>query len=116
VDRNQAEEISRAADRITEAVRELTFALNRFLEHQERYVEAEHNRDRWQYYRRPGELLLGFLGAGELPDEEAGKLAQDTVHRARTELGRTGPFPPPRLRQVEDWEHWRDERRRREGS
>jgi hypothetical protein len=46
MDRNQAEEISRAADRITEAVRELTFALNKFLEHQERYVEGEHNRDR----------------------------------------------------------------------
>jgi hypothetical protein len=67
VDRNQAEELSRSADRITEAVRELTWTLNRFLEYQ-------------QTGRVRGETLLSFLGAGGINDQKAIGLAQALKH------------------------------------
>lgn len=105
--RNQAEEMIRAADRFAEAARELTLALNRFLEYQGGEYGETHNR---------GERLPGdWLGAGGLSDEEAGKLAHEAVHQARRELGRTGALPVPGSDEINTWEQRREERRRREG-
>ncbi len=83
--RNQAEEMIRAADRFAEAAERLSASLDRFLEFQG-HERIEGGRARGE--RLPGELILGLLGAGRLPDEEAGGLAHDIVHRARKELGR----------------------------
>lgn len=71
MERNQAEEMSRAADRITEAVRDLDATLNRFLVLQER-LQRRADADE---HRRPGDLVLGLLGSGGLEDERAAKLA-----------------------------------------
>lgn len=105
--RNQAEEMIRAADRFAEAARELTLALNRFLEYQGGEYGETHDRGE----RLPGDLVLGLLGAGGLSDEEAEKLAHEAVHQARRELGRTGALPVPGPEEIKAWE----QRRRREG-
>jgi hypothetical protein len=111
MERNQAEEMIRAADRFAEATRELTKSIDRFLE----YQEYEYGRTRGRGERLPGDLVLGLLGAGGLSDEEAGKLAHEAVHKARRELGRTGTLPTPGPEEIKAWEQRREERRRREG-
>lgn len=73
---NQAEELSRAADRISEAVRELTRSVDRLA------LLAE---GRW---RGEGSALFELLGAGGLSEEEAAALADEAVHQARRELAR----------------------------
>lgn len=79
MEHNQVEEMNRAADRITEAVKELDATLNRFLLLQERLQRREQRFNEWRTdvddYRRPGDLVLGLLGAGGLDDERATRLA-----------------------------------------
>ena len=94
----------RAADRFAEAAEQLTVALNRFLLFQERYsgnYEPVRGRDE----RLPGEMVLGFLGAGKLSDEEASRLARNVVHRARREPGREPEMPAPGRDEIVRW--WR---------
>ncbi len=74
---NQAEELSRAADRISEAVRELTRSVDRLAE------LAEGRRRRGE-----GSALFELLGAGGLSEEAAAALADEAVHQARRELAR----------------------------
>ena len=82
MERNEAEEIRRAADQITEAVRELSSTLNRFVEYQEHRGGAE-DFGWWTEsgYRRRGELVLGFVGSGGLPEKEAMILALELKRR-----------------------------------
>lgn len=80
MERNQAEEIARSADRITEAVRELSRSLDRLAGYQEE--------------RRPGGLVLGLLGAGGMDDERATVLALG--------LKRHGEGPPRVLTEDRD--------------
>ncbi len=102
--RDQAEEMVRAADRFAEAAERLSASLDRFLEFQ-RYEGIEF---RWARGERlPGELILGLLGTGGLPDEEAGKLAHDVVHRARKELGREIEAEAPSPEDIVRW--WRED-------
>ena len=101
--RDQAEEMRRAANRFAEAAERLSESLDRFVEFR-RYEGREFDRTRGE--RLPGELVLGLLGAGELPDEEAGELANDAVHRAREEVGRKVDAKAPSQEEIARW--WRD--------
>lgn len=114
--RNQAEEITRAADRITDAVQELTSTLNRFLDLQ------EHSRRRFEEHQRQGEVPWSSESVvehkhprRELPEEEAVDLALAATHAAREEMGRgldreeKLPAPSP-----EEVRKRREERRMRE--
>jgi hypothetical protein len=90
MERNQAEEMSRAADRITEAVRELTSVFNRFLEYQEQ--------ERTRSYQRGG-ILLSYLGAGGLEEGEVKDLASSIKSQREYEPPKglvqgTAPTPP----------------------
>lgn len=110
--RNQAEEMSQAAHEFTVAAQELTATLNRFLNFVERGYQAEAY---GESARLPGSLTLGFLGAGDLSEEEAEKLAHNTIHQAREELGRAHRLPAPKPGEAEGWLRKRQERREREG-
>ncbi len=101
---NQVEEMIRAADRFAEAAERLSASLDRFLEFQ-RFEGMESGQARADWL--PGELVLGLLGAGELPDEEAGRLANDIVHQARKELGRETEVKAPSQEDTVRW--WRGE-------
>lgn len=70
-ERNQAEEITKAAREFTEAARELTAAVDRL----SRILD---NRD--------GDSLLSILGSGGLSEDEANRLADEAVHKVRAEL------------------------------
>jgi hypothetical protein len=94
----------RAANRFAEAAERLSASLDRFLEFQ-RYEGLEFGLARGE--RLPGELVLGLLGDGELPDEEAGTLANDIVHQARKELGREAEVKAPSQEDIVRW--WRGE-------
>jgi len=89
VERNQAEELSRAADRFAAAVEEFS-----------RQVER-----------------LGVVTWASLSEEDAARLADEAVHEARDELwaGRKPERPAPTREEVREWEHRREERREREG-
>ncbi len=101
--RDQAEAMIRAADRFAEAAERLSSSLDRFQEFW-RYEMAEFE---WAHGERsPGELALGLLGAGGLPDEEAGELANEVVHRAREELGREVEAEAPSQEAIARW--WRE--------
>jgi hypothetical protein len=103
--------MSQAAHEFTDAARELTLALNRFLSFVERgYSEIYEG---WGE-RLPGTLVRHFLGAGGLPDDEAGKLADEAVHRAREELGWTSLPHVPGQEEIEEWSQRREERRNNE--
>lgn len=129
MNRRQEEEIARAADRFADAAKELTATLNRFLEFQElswkRFEAYQHSlsepdrelslRDYRQRWEQPGGVVLGFLGAGGLPEDEAGVLADDLVHRVRGEFLIAPNQPVPSPEEIRDWEHRREERRRLEG-
>ncbi len=77
--RRDAQEMSQAADRITEAVRELTMALNRLMEHQEAAAQPPRWPNRDEY--RSHEVLWSYLGAGGLDDREANEIALGLEHR-----------------------------------
>lgn len=92
----QTEEMTRAAKEIAKAVKELRTAVERLAEIQ-----------------RPGEF----------PEDEAVRLAQEGVHEVREELRRERERlglkeerrPAPTPEEIREWEHRREERRRREG-
>lgn len=101
--RDQTEEMIRAANRFAEAAERLSSSLDR-LQESWRYERTEYEGARGK--RLPGELMLGFLGAGGLPDKEAGELADEIVHRAREELGREVEAEAPSQEDIARW--WRD--------
>ena len=103
-ERDQAEEMVRAADRFAEAAERLSLSLDRFLEFQ-RHRGIEFGWARGE--RFSGELILGLLGTGGLPDEEAGGLANDAVHQVRKELGREAEAKAPSQEDIVRW--WRGE-------
>lgn len=117
MERNQAEEMSRAVDKFTEAVREFTWSINRLSEHEEQLawnasaIREAFERSLFELERR---------SSGGLSDEVAGKIADESVHRVRKELAREpadqAKAPPPTPEEVEDWQKRRQERRRREAS
>jgi hypothetical protein len=100
MERNQAEEITRAADRITEAVRELTYAVNKLAEYEQLWLY-------WPPGRRPP-----FKG---LSEEDATALSLAAVHRAREEIERKVDAPAPSQDEIERWNQEQDYRRREEG-
>lgn len=129
MERNQAEEMSKAADRFAEAARELSATLNRFLEFQEtsweRFqeyqrstVDLEPEHPSYVYRGKAGEqygrVVLGFLGAGGLSEDEAGVLADDLVHDVRKQFVMTINLPTPGPEEIRAWERRREERRRLE--
>ncbi len=87
VERNQAEELGRAADRFAEAVEEFS-----------RQVER-----------------LGGVRREPLSEEEAARLADKAVHEARSELWaeREPERPAPTREEIREWELRREERRKR---
>lgn len=93
MERDEAAEIRRAADDITEAVRELSSTLNRIADSQRRPGE---DFGWWTEsgYRSRGELVLGLLGAGGMPARKAEALALG--------LKRHGEFLPRVLTVEED--------------
>ena len=104
--RNQAEELTRAANQITDAVKELTAVMGMFLEHQQ---APEY----WQ--RRPNKQLESvWVG---MPEEEAVNLALSTAHEVRESMGRgievesEEKHPTP---STEDVRKRREDRRKRE--
>lgn len=104
--RQEVEEFTRAADQFTEAARELSSSLDRFLEYQQ-------ERDLWEY-RQQGEEP-----AHEgLPEEVAVNIALEAVRETREAMtsGRENEhrLPPPAHEEVEKWERRREERRQRE--
>ena len=94
----------RAADRFADAAERLSGSLDRFLEFQ-RYRATESGWARGE--RLPGELILGLLGTGGLPDKDAGRLANDTVHQARKEFGHEAEAKAPSQEDILRW--WRGE-------
>lgn len=114
--RDQAEEISRAADRFAESAQELTATLNRLLEFQE---------NAWDRLRESGQRSEGLYSlivpddpkppSSGLPEEEAVRVALMVTHEVREEMGRgiepeeRLPAPPP-----EEVRKRREERRKRE--
>lgn len=107
-ERNQAEELSRAANRITDAVKDLTAVISDFLEHQQ---DVEH---RWQRPARPNKLQEPYWGG--LPEGVAVEMALRVVHEVREEMERgletdeeRLPAPSP-----EEVRKRREERRKRE--
>lgn len=115
MERNQAEEIARSADRITEAVRELSYSVDRLGEHEatQGTIFREVLEDAFQraLAARPNRPNAG------LPEEAAAAVADEAVRRVRRELasGRAENLkPPPSPEEVEDWEARRQERKERE--
>lgn len=92
--RNDAQEMSRSADRITEAVQELTRSVDRLAEIEvRRSVPAS--------------------------DEEVARVADEATRRVRRQIAEEENDLPRRpaltSAEIEAWERRRDERRRREG-
>ena len=109
MDRNQAEEISRAADEFAAAVREYSRAAEHLAESQgglERIAQAFY----LLYFPRLGEegdprrpLLFSYVGAGGLDEEDAAKLAWDVVHDSRVpgeEVDKITRWPAPSPEEV----------------
>lgn len=96
--------MARAAREITEAVRELTRAVDRLAELQ----------------RPKGSTLTELLGSGGLQEEEAARLAQEAVHEVRIEIAHEREaageerLPSPSPEEIREWERRREERRQRE--
>jgi hypothetical protein len=90
VEQDHAAEMSRAANRFASAVAEFS-----------RQVER-----------------LGVVRREPLSEEEAAKLADEVVHRVRSDLWaeRKPKRPPLTPHEIREWEHRREERRKREGS
>jgi len=93
--------MTRAAREMTEAARELRRAVDRLAELHERPN------------RTP--VLTEFLGSGGLPEEEAARLAHETVHEVRADVSGEEKLPPPTPEEIREWERRREERRQREG-
>lgn len=74
-ERRQTEEMARAAECLAGAAGELASAVDRLA----RILERQEG-------RKPGEALLSALGSGGLPEEQANKLADETVREVRAEL------------------------------
>lgn len=105
--RRQAEEMSRAANRFAEAVRELTVTMDRFMEYQQqlwqRYEHQSPLRETGEYQARAG-----------LSEEEAINIARQEVSEVRrlSDPRRPEMLPPPDAEEIEEWERRREERRR----
>jgi hypothetical protein len=106
----QAEEMTRAAREMTEAAKALRRAVDRLAEVQARPAE--------------GSALAELLGSGGLSEEEAATLALKATHDVREDMRRERgaeeeilPTPSPEeiAEEIAEWEHRREERRRREG-
>lgn len=105
--RQEVEEFTRAADQFTEAAKELSSSLNRFLEYQ------QERDDLWEYGQRGEEPLHEGL-----PEEVAANIAVEAVRETRKAMAsgreKEQRFPPPTPEEVEEWERRREERRHRE--
>jgi len=102
----QAEEMTRAAREMTEAAKALRRAVDRLAEVQPRPAQ--------------GEALAELLGSGGLSEEENAALALEATHDVRKDMSRErgaeeGTLPTPSPEEIAEWEHRREERRRREG-
>ena len=104
--RQEVEEFTRAADQFTEAARELSSSLHRFLEYQQ-------ERDLREYRQRGEEASHEGL-----PEEVAASIAVEAVRETRKAMAsgreKEQRFPPPRPEEVEEWERRREDRRKRE--
>ena len=86
MDRDQAEKMSQAADRITEAVEEFTFVIHRFLEYQQ---ELDHRREVHKGYAWPtGRPEPGFETFPGLPEKNAVEFALKASQEVPEEMGR----------------------------
>lgn len=104
--RQEVEEFTRAADQFTEAAKELSYSLDRFVEYQQ-------ERDLREYRQRGEELRHQGL-----PEEVAANIALEEVRETRKVMAsgreKEQRFPPPASEEVEEWERRREERRQRE--
>ncbi len=75
MERDEAAEMRRAADDITEAVRELSSTLNRLVDSRQQQRGDDFGWWTASGYRSRGELVLGFVGAGGTPEKKAEALA-----------------------------------------
>lgn len=113
MDRNQAEKMSQAADRITEAVQEFTSTINRFLEYQRELDRRREAHEGYAWSSGRSEPDSGPLPG--LPDKEAVAFALKASQEVREEMGRgldpesKRPTPSP-----EEVRTKREERRKRE--
>lgn len=112
--RDQAEEMSQAADRIVEATKELSATINRWIEVQYWYRQQAEERLR---ERNPE---IGFLAEWQdremLSEEEAIAIAMHEVSEVRrlSNPRRGERLPPPDAGAIEEWKLRREDRRRRE--
>jgi hypothetical protein len=121
MDRNQAEEMRRAADRFAEAARELSRSVDRLAEHEEAMAQV------YRFWASLGEALHEEGGTLRvrpvvpyrvgLPEKEAASLAVEAVREVRRDLwrGREPEAPEPSPEEIEEWELHREERRRDTG-
>jgi hypothetical protein len=110
--RNQAEEITQAADRIVEATQGLAFTINRLIESQNWFLhQLEQQSPAWGY-----DEYQGFQGRARLSEEEAIAIAGREVSEVRrlSDPRRVEMLPPPSAEEIEEWER-RREKRRHEG-
>lgn len=105
--RQEVEEFTRAADQFTEAAKELSSSLDRFVEYQQ-------ERDLREYRQRGEESSHEGL-----PEKVAANIALEAVRETRKAMAsgreKEQRFPPPTPEEVEEWERRREERRQREG-
>lgn len=103
--RQEVEEFTRAAAQFTEAAKELSSSLDRFVEYQQ-------ERDLREYRLRDEEPPHEGL-----PEEVAAKVAVEAVRETRKMMAsgreKEQRFPPPTPEEVEEWERRREDRRQR---
>ena len=125
MDRNQAEKISRAADKFAESVRELTQSVDRLAQHEDQLISF------LRYWQELGivdvesddpassrwHVLVPRRSSAGLSEKEAAGFAIETVRAVRQELweDREPEGPAPSAEDLEKWEWMRKERRQREG-
>lgn len=121
MDPKLVQQMNQAANRFTEAIRELSQSVDRLAEHEETMMRV------YRFWEELGEALREEGGAVRvlpvlpyrvgLPEKEAAALAIQTVREVRGDLWREREpeAPTPTPDEIEEWERAREARREREG-
>lgn len=116
--RDQAEEMTQAADRIVEATKELSATINRWIEYQNYWYSIQVEEQSREWNPEFGWPVVR-QDRVSLSEHDAIEIAMEEVRSTREEIADVGDqqerLPPPSSVEIVEWER-RRETRRREGN